>query len=442
MINRWPTVPKVFLLLILTVAALCSPASGKDQSLPEETQGAQVLDSVGLEFEPDAEPRKSDAPSLLPSPDSIDEQMADSAKSKDALFGKNRLHDRWAKTMNRLENQTGLRFTVDYSSLVQWANESIGDDLASSGDFRLAARWRMWGRESGNIGRINFQVRNRHQYSSIAPSRLGASVGSLWPTARGYNDAGWDVIHAYYQQYFPDQGFTFRLGLSRVDNMLDAYAFRSQRLFFINSAFSDNPGVAFPSFGPTALVGYRPIENLNITLGAGSSDFLQLESIGNLLRREDWFTAGQIGWSPKIFSEGSSLLQAMYWYGRAAPEAQTPDGEGVSLVAQHTTPEDLTVFARYAYSASTATIAQHMASTGVGLTPFDQRDDDVLGLAFAYGRPSVRSLRDQYVVESFYRIQLTSQIQLTPDIQFIFNPSLNPTEDMIVIVGGRARISF
>jgi porin len=54
----------------------------------------------------------------------------------------------------------------------------------------------------------------------------------------------------------------------------------------------------------------------------------------------------------------------------------------------------------------------------------------------------VRTLRDQYVLESFYRIQLTSEIQLTPDIQFIFNPSLNQTEDLIVVVGGRARFSF
>lgn len=400
------------------------------------------LPSVDHAEKPGKEPRRAGDPYYSYSPDSIDELMIETAEPKDALTGWVQLHDRWTTSMNRLENKTGLRFAIDYTSLVQWANESIGEDLGSSGDFRLSARWRMWGRESGNVGRINFQVRNRHGYSTIPPSRLGSSIGSLWPTARGFNDSGWDVMHAYFQQYFPDLGFTFRLGWSRVDNMFDAYAFRNQRLFFINSAFSDNPGVAFPAFGPTALVGYSPIENVNITIGAGSSDFLQLESFGNLLRREDWFSAGQIAWNPQIFSEGSSLLQAMYWYGRAAPDAQTPDGEGVSLVAQHRTPQDTTVFARYAYSASTATIAQHMASTGVGLTPFDQRDDDIFGLAFAYGRPSVRSLRDQYVLESFYRIQLTSEIQLTPDIQFIFNPSLNPSEDLIVVVGGRARFTF
>lgn len=431
---------KIFIAILASVTladfAILASESESDDSTDNQ------LPPAGDAEKPGKEPRRTRDSYYSYSSDSIDELMIESAEPKDGLTGWVKLHDRWTTSMNRLENQTGLRFAVDYTSLVQWANESIGEDLGSSGDFRLSARWRMWGRESGNIGRINFQVRNRHGYSSIPPSRLGASIGSLWPTARGFNDSGWDVMHAYFQQYFPDQGFTFRLGWSRVDNMFDAYAFRNQRLFFINSAFSDNPGVAFPSFGPTALVSYSPIENVNITLGAGSSDFLQLESIGNLLRREDWFSAGQIGWSPQIFSEGSSLLQAMYWYGRAAPDAHTPDGEGISLVAQHRTPKDTTVFARYAYSASTATIAQHIAATGVGLTPFDQRDDDIFGLAFAYGRPAVRTLRDQYVLESFYRIQLTSEIQLTPDIQFIFNPSLNQTEDLIVVVGGRARFSF
>ena len=80
--------------------------------------------------------------------------------------------------MNSLESKTGLRFSVDYNSLVQWADKSLGEQLGSSGEFRVTARWRMWGRESGNLGLINFQVRNRHQYSDIPASELGVNIGS------------------------------------------------------------------------------------------------------------------------------------------------------------------------------------------------------------------------------------------------------------------------
>jgi porin len=48
----------------------------------------------------------------------------------------------------------------------------------------------------------------------------------------------------------------------------------------------------------------------------------------------------------------------------------------------------------------------------------------------------------QYVLESFYRIQLYSILQVTPDIQFIINPSINPEQDLIVACGIRFRVAF
>jgi porin len=51
-------------------------------------------------------------------------------------------------------------------------------------------------------------------------------------------------------------------------------------------------------------------------------------------------------------------------------------------------------------------------------------------------------LRDQYAVELFYRLQLSSSFELTPDIQFMIDPSLNPAHDFIAVFGARARLSF
>ena len=64
------------------------------------------------------------------------------------------------------------------------------------------------------------------------------------------------------------------------------------------------------------------------------------------------------------------------------------------------------------------------------------------GVAVAWGEPSDRDLRDQFMVEGFYRLQLTPAIQLTPDVQFIINPSNAPSEDHVWVVGVRLRISI
>lgn len=51
-------------------------------------------------------------------------------------------------------------------------------------------------------------------------------------------------------------------------------------------------------------------------------------------------------------------------------------------------------------------------------------------------------LRDQYTAELFYRWQLSLQIAVTPDLQWLLNPALNPEEDHIWILGLRARLAI
>ena len=68
--------------------------------------------------------------------------------------------------------------------------------------------------------------------------------------------------------------------------------------------------------------------------------------------------------------------------------------------------------------------------------------NDVFAFAFAIGEPRQNNLRTQYVLESFYRIQLFSIVQVTPDIQFIINPSNNPKQDLIVVYGIRFRVAI
>ena len=42
-----------------------------------------------------------------------------------------------------------------------------------------------------------------------------------------------------------------------------------------------------------------------------------------------------------------------------------------------------------------------------------------------------RSLRQQVNAEAFYRFHLTPNLAITPDLQYISNPSLNPGVDTL-----------
>jgi hypothetical protein len=64
-------------------------------------------------------------------------------------------------------------------------------------------------------------------------------------------------------------------------------------------------------------------------------------------------------------------------------------------------------------------------NTGLGWRPFQQYSD-LVGVAARWAEPANHNLRDQYVFEGFYRFQLTSQLAVTPDLQWILHPTLNP----------------
>jgi len=97
---------------------------------------------------------------------------------------------------------------------------------------------------------------------------------------------------------------------------------------------------------------------------------------------------------------------------------------------------------RYAYSDGKVKPTRQTIATGFGFKDPFNRKDDLLGFGIAWGSPSDRSLRDQYVTEVFYRHQLTDAIEVTPSLQGILHPSNNPDDNAVAIFNLRFRISL
>jgi len=80
---------------------------------------------------------------------------------------------------------------------------------------------------------------------------------------------------------------------------------------------------------------------------------------------------------------------------------------------------------------------------GVGYQPVPMRG--VIGLGFNWGKPNQVSFEgadDQYTTELFWRYQLTKELAITPDLQFLINPALNPDEDNLWVFGLRVRVAL
>jgi len=97
------------------------------------------------------------------------------------------------------------------------------------------------------------------------------------------------------------------------------------------------------------------------------------------------------------------------------------------------------VFARAGWSDGAAPLMNATATAGVMRRILKR---DLLGLGTNWGNPSDDSLRDQYSTEFFYRFQFSENLALTPSLQWLVDPALNPEEDQVWVLGLRARLTL
>ena len=86
-------------------------------------------------------------------------------------------------------------------------------------------------------------------------------------------------------------------------------------------------------------------------------------------------------------------------------------------------------------------LADLALSGGIGWRPASATSY-LLGLGLGWVNPENDFLRDQYTGEVFYRFHLTQNLALTPNLQVVFNPTLAPARDTVLIASFRTRITF
>ena len=83
-------------------------------------------------------------------------------------------------------------------------------------------------------------------------------------------------------------------------------------------------------------------------------------------------------------------------------------------------------------------------SAGLGYQP--RPGGDVLGIGLNWGRPNHDTygadLNSQYTSEMYYRWQVEKHVQITPSVQLLVDPALNPDDEVIAVFGLRARVVF
>ena len=269
------------------------------------------------------------------------------------------------------------------------------------------------------------------------------------------------ITELWYQQMFFDGDLTVRVGKMDLTGGFECsgcpvsfdcnpYA-NDETQKFLNSSLVNNPTIPFPAYTLGVAAHYAPGNDWYITAAAADSQGSYKETGFKTAFHDEnyFFYIVETGITPRLDSSRGPL-QGEYaigvWYRPEPTSVSVPDGDeerrerdnagmylscGQMLVKENDVKDDaqgLGTFFRFGYAPSNKNDMTQFYSTGLSYQGlFDGRDNDVLAVGVARGYFSDRTqgvyMEDsETVFETFYNIEMTKWMTLTPSVQYVADP--------------------
>ncbi len=386
-------------------------------------------------------------PELSKDPDDIEALLREQLARPDAVFPVGPLtplHSFWDEGTLRSEQLLGLDLGMSYTMVYQRASSTVaGPKDATGGDWDFFGSWQIC--ESDHFGptQIFFNSELRHRLSSIPPASL--TTGTVGGTILTFNTQDYSLPELYWEQGQYENGFITRVGKMDPFLIYDGGRYVTPNYAFLSPAFSDTLPMPLP---PAAL---GVVEEIYLTketyIIAGIHDAngdRTTAGFDTFFGEGEYFTAVEFGWFPNRRETTEGLYHVTLWNIDSRRNAGRPSDRGVALTLEQQFGRDgnLVPFLRYAYADRGLKGIRQNVSLGTGIEDVFGQNEDVIGVAFSCEEPSNRVLRDQYVVEAFYRFHITPHTHLTPDIQVVIDPANAPSKDAVTVFGLRLRTLY
>jgi porin len=168
------------------------------------------------------------------------------------------------------------------------------------------------------------------------------------------------------------------------------------------------------------------------------------EGLDTFFNTSEYFKSIEVGWTPSHDRLYLDNAHVTFWHADERKEAGEASGWGLNVSFTRYLGKKWMPFVRAGYAKDGAALMQKSLSVGFAYQPVP--GSDVLGVGFNWGEPNESSfgpgLRDQYTAEVYYRWNLTPRFAVTPDMQLLIHPALDPELDRTWVFGVRARLAL
>ncbi len=384
----------------------------------------------------------------LNGPQAVSTILRDNREEKADLLNRNVLKE-WEGWKAGIAESTGLSLGGDYLAVGFAATDSLGDDISASGVARFFGSWELLNRGAANTGSLEFKIEHRHAYTDITPSAFGVEVGFVGTPEPVFNDDGFRATTLYWKQNFADDRAVLRVGFLDMKEYFDGYALASPWTGFHNLAFTvgSNTMITLPDAALGAMVGGYLTDNIYAAasiIDAGFQPTSMFDGFETFFGDFNTFKTAEIG----ITGGGKRFLfdnaHIAVWQQDESDDSGVQSGWGVNASVSHVVDERWLLFLRAAWAHEGGGLYDRSVSGGFGYQ--NKPGGNLLGVGLNWGRPNSDTfgvdLNEQWISEVYYRVQVTENFQITPSLQIVGNPALNPDRDVIGLFGLRARGTF
>ena len=412
----------IFSVLATVAVLFCSPAIAQSRSGYGSTQGLESGDSVTEDIHQD----DIDAGSAFRFP--------------------NEPLKPWFDAKRRWNDKYGLKLNFSYQTLAMRSNNTTGADEAAAGRGEINGSWTLVGRGTQNAGRLTFRIENRTKFGTpVVPQTLGNEFGSGTIVGTGFSDFGFNISELAWRQSAMSGRLMFVFGKISAAGWYGGHLLSSPKRAFQNTAFLGSNTRAFPGRGFGGGVGYRISNNYLVSAGVHDANAKTSQSPFDTIGQEEFLYNVEFRWLPNGMDNARwDQVRLHFWHQDEKKSKGTPAGSGVNLVASHRINDRYLPFFIAGLSDGNASTFERDFAVGLGIG-FDTtaaKARDTLGIGLAWGEPSNSAFQDQITGELFYRFQLLDNFAITPSIQWINNPTFNPSETNVTVVGLRMRVTF
>jgi porin len=390
-------------------------------------------------------------------PDSVQKRIESDRAEKDTLyeFG---FPQTWYDWKDRLKEDYGYSFGLVYVPVFVQASDSLPgtDKYASTAAIRHFGRWEILGRGTANTGSLNYLIEYRHGIADtdVAPFSV-TNLGNAGAIEIPFVDDQWHLTNLYWDQSWQDGMYELYAGFLDVTDYVDVHPLTSPWTDFYNYTFSIGAGTM--DFGDDASLGlaFGAVLTDNLYAIAGFKDLNSdptdpSEGFDSFFTDQEYFKHVELGWTSSPWEAWFlNNVHITLWQADEREATGVDDGWGGVCSFNHSIGDKWLVFARAGYAEDGGSFLKRSVSIGGGYTPGGLESlgsGSQVGFGFNWGKPNDEvfgsGLDDQCAAEVYYRLQVTREIAITPDVQLLIDPAVNPDASTLWVFGLRARYAF